>query len=118
MICLLHVALSNLFPIENATKIEQVLSHSPRVLSQLQRKTYFDQGYLFIEGLILEEEVQRLREVTQEFVERSRHETASGCTFDLAPSHSPDIPKIRRIKRPDVQHETYWNFAIGKIQKR
>ena len=115
MICLLHLALSNILPIENAMKIEQVLSCSPRVLSQLQRKTYFDQGYLFLEDLIFKDEVQRLREVTKEFVERSRHENTSGSTFDLAPSHSPDIPKIRRIKRPDVQHETYWNFAMGKI---
>jgi len=95
--------------------VEQVLAHPPRVLSQAQREAYFEQGYLCIEGLISEAELQRLREVTREFVERSRHQTTSGRTFDLAPSHSHDAPKIRRIKRPDAQHDAYWQFAQGTI---
>ena len=95
--------------------IEQVLSHPPRVLSQVQREAYFEQGYLCIESLISEAELQRLREVTQELLERSCQETASGSTFDLAPSHSSDAPKIRRIKRPDAQHDVYWQFSQGTI---
>ena len=95
--------------------IEQVLSHPPRVLSQVQREAYFEQGYLCIESLISEAELQRLREVTQELLERSCQETASGSTFDLAPSHSSDAPKIRRIKRPDAQHDAYWQFSQGTI---
>ena len=96
-------------------KTEQILLQAPKVLSQFQRKFYFEQGYLLIEGFVLYDEVQLLREVTQELVERSRNETASGSTFDLAPSHSLDSPKIRRIKRPDEQNDTYWQFAMGKI---
>lgn len=95
--------------------IEQVLAHPPRVLSQAQREAYFEQGYLCLEGLIPEAELQPLREATQEFVERSRQETESGRNFDLAPSHSSTAPKIRRIKRPDAQHEAYWQFAQGTI---
>ena len=96
-------------------KIEQILSNAPKVLSQFQRKTYFEQGYLFIEGFIIKDEVQRLLEVTQQFVERSCTETLSGPTFDLAPSHSSNAPKIRRLKCPDTQHDVYWQFAMGKI---
>ena len=96
-------------------KTEQIFSHEPKVISRLQRKSYFEQGYLFIEDFILEDQLQRLREVTKEFLERSRNETSSGSIFDLAPSHSHDAPKIRRIKRPDEQHDAYWQFAVGKI---
>jgi len=96
-------------------KTEQILLQAPKVLSQFQRNFYFEQGYVLIEGFVLYDEVQLLREVTQELVERSRNETASGSTFDLAPSHSLDSPKIRRIKRPDEQNDTYWQFAMGKI---
>lgn len=95
--------------------VEQVLSHPPRVLTQAQREAYFEQGYLCVEGLIPEAKLQHLRATTQAFIERSREESLSGDTFDLAPIHSSDAPKIRRIKRPDEQHDAYWQFAQGTI---
>jgi len=94
---------------------EEILSHPPRVLTQEQRAFYLDKGYLLIEKLIPQETIDTLTAVTNEMVDRSRTETRSGDVFDLAPGHSARHPMVRRIKTPDAQHPTYWEYACGLI---
>ena len=53
--------------------------------------------------------------MTNEFVEASRSETRSGRRYDIGPGHSLERAVLRRLKRPDEQHEAYWRFATGLI---
>lgn len=92
---------------------EDILSHEPRVLTQAQREHYFEHGYVAIENFVSASDIAELNEVTASFVNASRAETQSGRTFDIGPGHSPHNPVLRRLKRPDVQHERYWQFANG-----
>ncbi len=92
---------------------EDVLSHSPRVLTQSQREHYFEHGYVGVERLVPGDVLAEVQAVTNEFVEQSRKETQSGDTFDIGPGHSADNPVLRRLKSPDEQHEIYWKFATG-----
>ena len=94
---------------------EQILSHSPRVLTQAQREAYFRDGFLAVPGLVGRDWLDRLEAVTAEFIERSRKVAQSDAAFDLAPSHSAASPKVRRLKTPDDQHPAYWEFAQGVI---
>lgn len=94
---------------------EKILSHPPRVLTQAQREFYFDKGYVMLEGLINQEWLARLRRVTADFVEKSRAVERSDEVFDLAPSHSTERPRMRRLKRPDDRDPIYWEFARGLI---
>jgi len=82
--------------------LEEALSLPPRVLTQDQRAFYHANGYLLLERLIDADTIARLNEVTDAFVERSRSHAKSDNTFDLAPGHSADRPKVRRLKRPDA----------------
>ena len=77
------------------------------MLSQEQIDFYHANGYVGVEGVISAREVSELRRVTDEFVERSREFTEHTDVFDLEPGHSRDHPKLRRLKRPIVQHEIY-----------
>jgi len=77
------------------------------MLTQEQVANYHEKGYLGVEGVLTPGEVAALRQVTDEFVERSRAATESDATFDLEPGHSPDSPKLRRLKSPVAQHEMY-----------
>ena len=77
------------------------------MLSQEQIDFYHANGYVGVEGVISAREVSELRRVTDEFVERSREVTEHTDVFDLEPGHSRDHPKLRRLKRPIVQHEVY-----------
>ena len=94
---------------------EQVLSRPPRALSQAQRESYFENGFVAVERFVGREWLERLRRIALEFLERSRTETRSGDIFDVAPGHSAASPRLRRLKRPDEQHETFWEFATGPI---
>ena len=94
---------------------ESVLSHPARVLTQKQREDYFSNGYAAVESLFSADEVARIRAVVDEFVEKSRSESRSGDVFDLAPGHSADAPRIRRLRRPHEQHELFWEVATGVL---
>ena len=53
------------------------------------------------------DEVQRLRQVTDEFVERARSVTAHNEIYDLEDSHTPENPRVRRIKTAHLHHPEY-----------
>ena len=94
---------------------EQILSQPSRVLSQAQREFYFDNGYICVEKLIREEWLERLHAVTDDFLDQSRAVSDSNGVFDIAPAHSREAPRLRRLKEPDAQHETYWEFTNDVI---
>ena len=94
---------------------EAILAQTPRVLTQVQRAFYFENGYLLVENLIDAETLARLNSVTAEFVELSRSKTESDEVHDLAPGHTAERPLVRRLKTPDAQHSLYWDFARGVI---
>ena len=76
---------------------EQILANPPRVLTQAQRESYFEKGYVLVENVVPTEWLQRLREVTDEFVERSRSITESDAVWDLEPDHTAENPRLRRL---------------------
>jgi hypothetical protein len=92
---------------------DEILAQPPRVLTQAQREHYFEKGYVGVDSLVPPDVVRELVDVTAKFVEASRGETKSGRTYDLGPGHSKDRPVLRRLRRPDEQHEAYWRFASG-----
>ena len=94
-------------------KRQDILGHAPKVLTQGQREQYFDDGYLCVENLVPGDLLEELNRVTSEFVDASRAETKSGAVFDVGPGHGPEQPVLRRLKKPDQQHDAYWRFASG-----
>jgi ectoine hydroxylase len=81
------------------------------VLTDQQRTQYQEQGWLAVPGLVDAAWLDRLREVTEEFVEQSRALTESNVIFDLDGGHSAEEPRLRRLSSPTDLHETYWSFA-------
>lgn len=94
---------------------EDVLSHAPLALSQVQREFYFETGYLVVEDLVSREWLDRLRAVTNEMIEQSRSLTESNEAFDLGPEHSRDAPHVRRIRATVDRHPAYWEFASSSV---
>ena len=77
------------------------------MLSDQQLRFYRDNGYVVAPGILNDEEVRTLREVTDGFIERSRRVASSDDVFDVEPSHSADRPRLRRLKKPAQQHPAY-----------
>ena len=87
----------------------------PGVLSAAERRHYRDHGWVAIPGLVDASWLQRLRAVTDEFVETSRTLTESTFIFDLDAGHSAAEPRLRRLSSPTDLHETYWEFASQSV---
>lgn len=72
-----------------------------------QIDTYREQGFLAVRNVFTPDEVRELQQVTDEFVERSRAVTEHTDVFDLEPGHTPEAPRLRRLKAPHRQHPAY-----------
>ena len=77
------------------------------MLTQLEIDSYNELGYIGVQDVLTSEEVQKLRVVTDNLVEESRKITVSDEVFDLEPEHTPDSPKVRRIKSPISVHPIF-----------
>lgn len=88
-----------------------ILAHPARVLSDSQRRAYFETGYLAAGDVIPRDWLSRLVERSADFVERSRKQTASDEAFDLGPNHRADRPHVRRLRALVDRHPDFWRFA-------
>jgi len=92
---------------------EEILAQPARVLTQAQRASYFERGYLLVEKAIPEDWIERLRAITAAMVERSRAQALSDAIFDLEPGHSAAAPRLRRLSSPVEQDPLYWSFVTA-----
>jgi len=77
------------------------------MLTQEQIDFYHTNGYITVKNILSPEEVAELQRVTDEFVEKSRQVTQHTDVFDLEPGHTPEAPRLRRLKNPVQQHPVY-----------
>ena len=84
---------------------EEILSYPSKVLSDEQREYYFKYGFLGVKDLVPKETLNKLKDVTNQFVEKSREVSESNNVFDIGPGHSKDNPILRRLKTTEEKHE-------------
>jgi len=77
------------------------------MLSKSQIGEYNDVGAIVVPDILTADEVSRLRQVTSEFVDRARDVTAHNEIYDLEDSHTPENPRVRRIKTAHLHHPEY-----------
>ena len=86
-------------------------------LTQEQKDTFWQTGFLVIEDAVTVEELEGLRNVFSRWVEESREyksdygETLDGRPrFDLQPGHSAEKPGLRRIQSPEEVSDLFANI--------
>jgi ectoine hydroxylase len=94
---------------------EEILESPPRVLSQDQRRFYFDNGYLHLENFLPGEQLERLQQATEQIIEESRKLTESDAVYDLEPDHTAAAPRLRRLTSPVDHHPAYWEYGSDSI---
>lgn len=77
------------------------------MLSLADIERYHRDGYLFVEGVVPDEQVAALREVADDWVEAARDVVANGDLFDLEPGHTHAHPQVRRVKNPTAVNQVY-----------
>lgn len=75
------------------------------VLSPDQVAFYNDNGYLLLENRVPMDIIEQIRAEIARFEGMARGLTASDDRIDLEDSHSPDAPRIRRVKLPHTQSD-------------
>ncbi len=91
---------------------EDILRHPARVMSDEQRKSYFDNGFVLMPKLVDQMWLKRLHEIVAELVEESRSLTRSNAVFDIEPDHTAENPRLRRVSSPCDKDERFWNFLV------
>ena len=95
--------------------MEDVLTHPTRVLSDVQRRRFFDDGCLVVEGLVDDQWLDRLHAAMEVNVEGSSTVTESDARFVLESGHGPETPRLRRLSSPVSHHTNFWAFASESV---
>jgi hypothetical protein len=86
------------------------------VLTDTQIKSYHQNGYLVLERHIPDDILKSIHAEISRFENEARSMTASNDRLDLEDSHSPEVPRLRRIKLPhtisDVVRELMYSDHI------
>jgi phytanoyl-CoA hydroxylase len=68
------------------------------MLTPQQVEAYHRDGYLVVPRLIQGEQLAELRALTDRIVDEARGVVANDDLYDLEPSHTPNLPRVRRLK--------------------
>src|SRR4029079_13911572 len=74
------------------------------VLTKEQIRSYRDDGYVAVENVLTEEQIEEGRRIIEDFGEKSRAVTAHNEIYGLEPGHTAERPMVRRLKFPDRIH--------------
>jgi phytanoyl-CoA hydroxylase len=86
------------------------------MLTRDQVQSYQRDGYLVIDNVLSATELDNVRQVVDGLVEVSRSVTTHDAVYDLEPTHTPEEPRVRRIKEPHNVHPAFRAIAFsGKI---
>jgi ectoine hydroxylase-related dioxygenase (phytanoyl-CoA dioxygenase family) len=77
------------------------------MLTQAQIEEYNEVGAIVVPDVLTAAEVRTLSDVTDGFVERARGLTGHTEIYDLEDSHTPDRPRVRRIKQTHLHDPAY-----------
>jgi ectoine hydroxylase-related dioxygenase (phytanoyl-CoA dioxygenase family) len=83
------------------------------MLTRDQVDSYRTDGYLVIENVLSATELETLRGVVDGLVEASRSVTTHDGVYDLEPTHTPEEPRVRRIKEPHNVHPAFRDVAFS-----
>ena len=81
------------------------------MLSESQINQYEDEGYVLVENAVDPEVLKEIHRVTDELVAGSAGVTEHTNVLDLDASHTPENPRVRRIKHPYFVHPCYRDLA-------
>lgn len=81
------------------------------LVSDAQVTQYRNAGYVVVEDIFSAGDIQRMTDVLEELVAAAAGVTEHNAIYDLDPSHTPDSPRVRRIKDPFRNHPIFAEMA-------
>ncbi|MBI1397347.1 MAG: phytanoyl-CoA dioxygenase family protein [Betaproteobacteria bacterium] len=77
------------------------------MITDAQVAFYEENGYVVVEDVLDAATLARVRKVVSEILDDARGVTTHNDIYDLEPSHRPDRPRVRRIKKPHLVHPVF-----------
>jgi phytanoyl-CoA hydroxylase len=68
---------------------------------------YRENGYIMVENLADAQTLKRMRAVINDYVVKAAGIKDHDDIYDLEPGHTPERPRVRRIKKPHVIHPVF-----------
>lgn len=84
---------------------------SDQIISDEQLAEYQDKGFIVVEHIFSPDDLKSMNEAMSEMIESARGLTEHTDLIDLEPSHTPDNPRVRRIKDPFHNHPVFNKMA-------
>jgi len=81
------------------------------MLNAAQIEAYDKVGGILVENAVAPVLLDQLKAITDEFVSRARGVSKNNEVYDLEESHTPDDPRVRRLKEPVNCDPFYWELV-------
>jgi ectoine hydroxylase-related dioxygenase (phytanoyl-CoA dioxygenase family) len=77
------------------------------VITGKQVDFYRERGYVVVDDVVDAAMRDSVKAVIAQLVAQAKGLTTHNDVYDLEPSHTPDVPRVRRIKKPTVVHPIF-----------
>lgn len=84
------------------------------MLTPQQIAYYRQYGFLVVENVLSPAEIAALVAETEAITEKARDITQNDTVYDLEESHTPEHPRVRRIKRPHQISPLFWKTVSDR----
>jgi phytanoyl-CoA hydroxylase len=81
------------------------------VISDKDVAFYRENGYLLVEDVLEPDTRLQMKAVIAEWIAQAKGVTKHTDVYDLEPTHTPEHPRVRRIKKPHTLSSVFWDFA-------
>ena len=81
------------------------------MISQRDVEQYQEQGYLVVPDVLDAGILARMRGALDDLVAKASSVSEHTDVYDLEPGHTPQNPKVRRIKLPHTHTPVFWELA-------
>ncbi|MEO6024717.1 MAG: phytanoyl-CoA dioxygenase family protein, partial [Burkholderiales bacterium] len=81
------------------------------MISNRDVAVYNEQGYILVENVLDREQLDAAHRAIDQILTTARGRATHDEVFDFEPSHTPDQPRVRRIKKPHVVNTLFWELV-------
>ena len=81
------------------------------VITDEQVRAYNEKGFVVVEDIFSAGDLEQMDAAMREIVASARGLSEHSSVIDLEPSHTPDNPRVRRIKEPFLNHPVFNEMA-------
>lgn len=81
------------------------------VLSDEHARLYDERGFVVVENIFSDADVKEMTDALDRLVDSARGLTDHTDVIDLEPSHTPETPRVRRIKEPFLNDPVFTKMA-------